>query len=186
MKTALLIIDIQNDYFEGGTMTLTGSDTASMNAGRVLDRFRTNNMPVVHIQHIATKPTATFFLPGTFGAEIHKNVTPLVQEKVIIKHYPNSFRDTGLHEYLQSLDITDLVICGMMTHMCVDATTRAANDAGYTCTMIGDACATKDLELNGQKVKAKDVQLSFLAALDYFYSTVLTTEQYLNLQQAEN
>ena len=185
MKTALLIIDIQNDYFVGGTMTLTGSDSAGMNAGKILEYFRTAGLPMVHIQHIATKPTAMFFLPDTSGAEIYKSVTPLVQEKVVIKHYPNSFRDTGLHEYLQSTGITDLVICGMMTHMCVDATTRAAKDAGYTCTVIGDACATKDLELNDQKVKAKDVQVSFLAALDYYYSTVMTTEQYLNLHQAE-
>jgi len=180
MKTALLVIDIQNDYFEGGTMTLTGSDSASMNASLILNRFRTNDMPVVHIQHIATNPTATFFLPDTFGAEIHKNVTPLVEEKVFIKHYPNSFRDTGLHEYLQSICVKDLVICGMMTHMCVDATTRAAKDVGYTCTVIGDACATKDLELNGKKVKAEYVQLSFLAALAYFYSTVVSANQYLN------
>jgi nicotinamidase-related amidase len=179
MNTALLIIDVQNDYFEGGTMTLTGSDKASRNAALILDRFRADGMPVIHIQHIATKPTATFFLPDTFGAEINKNVTPLKQEKVIIKHFPNSFRETGLNDYLQSLHITDLVICGMMTHMCVDATTRDAKDAGYTCTVVGDACATKDLEINGQKVKAEDVQNSFLAALDYFYSTVVTTKQFL-------
>jgi len=181
MKTALLMIDIQNDYFEGGTMTLTGSDSASKKAALILERFRTNGLPVVYIQHIATKPTATFFLPGTFGAEIHKNITPLGQEKVFIKHYPNSFRDTGLHEYLQSIDVKDLVICGMMTHMCVDATTRAATDAGYTCTVISDACATKELELNGIKVKAEQVQLSFLAALAYFYSTVVSANKYLKV-----
>lgn len=180
MKTALLIIDMQNDYFQGGTMTLSGPDTASKKAALVLDRFRTDGLPVVHIQHIATNPAATFFLPDTAGAQIHKNVAPLETEKIIVKHFPNSFRETGLSDYLKSLGITDLVICGMMTHMCVDATTRAAKDAGYTCTVIGDACATKDLELNGQKVKANDVQVSFLAALNYFYATVLTTKEYLN------
>jgi len=184
MKTALLIIDIQNDYFEGGTMTLSGSDKASKNARLILDKFRIDSLLVVHIQHIATNPAATFFQPNTKGVEIHKNVTPLEQEKVIIKHYPNSFKDTGLSDYLRSEDITDLVICGMMTHMCVDATTRAAKDAGYNCIVIGDACATKDLEINVQKVKAEDVQNSFLAALDYYYSTVITTKQYLNLEQS--
>jgi len=179
MKTALLLIDIQNDYFEGGTMTLSGAESAGRNAGMVLDRFRMAGLPVVHIQHIATKPDAAFFLPGTFGAEIHSCVTPREQEKVIVKHFPNSFRETGLHDSLQSMGVTDLVICGMMTHMCVDATTRAAKDAGYTCTVIGDACATRDLELNGMKVKAEHVQMSFLAALAYFYSTVVTAKQYL-------
>ena len=180
MKTALIIIDIQNDYFENGTMTLVESDKASSNARQIIDRFRANNLPVIHIQHISTRPTATFFLPNTQGAEIHSNVKPFEQEKVIIKHYPNSFRETELLHYLKSKNITDLVICGMMTHMCVDATTRAAKDFGFNIVLIGDACATKDLEIGRQVVKAEEVQKSFLAALNYFYSTVKTTRQYLD------
>jgi len=182
MKTALLLIDIQNDYFDNGTMALVGSEEASKNAKLILDRFRADDLPIIHIQHIATKPTATFFLPNTTGADIHKNVRPLGKEKVIIKHYPNSFRDTELLDYLRTLNIKDLVICGMMTHMCVDATTRAAKDFGFNCIVIADACATKDLEINGKKVKAEEVQKSFLAALNDFYSTVITTNQYLNLK----
>ncbi len=180
IKTALIIIDIQNDYFDKGTMTLVGSDKASENARLILDKFRADSLTIIHIQHIATKPTATFFLPNTIGVEIHKNVKPLEQEKVIIKNYPNSFRETELLDYLRTKKIKNLVICGMMTHMCVDATTRAAKDFGYNCIVIGDACATKDLEINGQKVKAEDVQKSFLAALDSFYATVKTTKQYLD------
>jgi nicotinamidase-related amidase len=180
MKTALIIIDIQNDYFDKGTMTLVGSDKASENARLLLDRFRTDSLPIIHIQHIATRPTATFFLPNTKGAEIHDNVKPLGQEKIIVKHYPNSFRETELLDYLKSKNITDLVICGMMTHMCVDATARAAKDFGFNIVLIGDACATKDQEINGQIIKAEDVQKSFLAALNYFYATVQTTKQYLD------
>ena len=179
MRTALLIIDIQNDYFEGGTMTLVGSDSAAENARLILDRFRSEDLPVIHIQHIAGSPTATFFLPDTGGAEIHKSVTPLADEKVVVKHFPNSFRETDLLEYLKKEGITDIVICGMMTHMCIDATTRAAKDFGFSCTVVGDACATRNLEVNGQAVEAGEVQKSFLAALNYFYSTVKTTKQYL-------
>ena len=182
IKTALLIIDIQNDYFENGTMTLVGSDKTSENARLILEKFRKDSLPVIHIKHIATAPTATFFLPNTTGADIHKNVLPLEQEKIIIKHTPNSFRGTELLDYLRNLGITDLVICGMMTHMCVDATTRAAKDFGFNCILIGDACATKDLEINGQMVKAEEVQKSFLASLKGFYSKVETTEQYLELR----
>jgi len=180
MKTALLIIDIQNDYFDGGKMALVGSEEASCNANKILDKFRQDSLPVAHIQHIATKSTTAFFSPNTTGAEIHDNVKPLEREKVIVKHYPNSFRETELLAYLKDNDITELVICGMMTHMCVDATTRAAKDYGFKITLIGDACATKDLEVNGQKVKAEEVQKSFLAALSYFYSTVITTNDYLD------
>jgi len=179
MNKALLIIDIQNDYFENGSAELVGSAEASANAQQILEKFRNENRPVIHIQHIANRPNATYFLPGTSGTEIHKNVTPKSDEKIIIKHFPNSFRETGLLAYLRSNTITDLAICGMMTHMCVDATTRAAKDYGLNCVVIGDACATKDLELSGNKVEAADVQSAFLSALNHFYATVMTTEQYL-------
>lgn len=179
MNTALLIIDVQNDYFEGGTMTLSGSEQASINIRKILDQFRMKDLPVIHIQHIANRPTATFFLSDTFGAKIHSSVEPMKNEAVFIKHYPNSFRETGLKEYLEKQGITHLVICGMMTQMCVDATVRAAKDLGYNCTLIGDGCATKDLEINGKTIGAESVHLSFLAALSYFYAEVKTTEQFL-------
>jgi nicotinamidase-related amidase len=180
MKTALIIIDIQNDYFDGGAMPLVGSDAASSKTRLILDSFREASLPIIHIQHIATRPTATFFLPNTVGVEINDRVKPLKSEKIIVKHYPNSFRETELLDYLKKEDITDLVICGMMTHMCVDATARAAKDFGFNITLIGDACATRDQEINGEIVKAEDVHKSFLAALDYFYTTVKTTGQYLD------
>lgn len=180
MNTALIIIDIQNDYFEGGTAQLVNPDTASGNAKLLLEQFRKKKLPIIHIQHISNRPNATFFIPNTNGSEIHIDVKPNDNEQIIVKHYPNSFRETNLLEYLKSKDITDLVICGMQTHMCVDATTRAAKDIGFNCVVIGDACATKDLEVNGVKVKATDVQTAFLSALNYFYAIVTTTEQYLN------
>lgn len=179
MITALVLIDIQNDYFDNGTMTLVDSYEASENASLILNRFRLDNLPIIHIQHIATGPAATFFLPDTKGAEIHENVMPLIQEKIIIKHYPNSFRETELLDYLKSKNITNLVICGMMTHMCVDATVRAAKDCGFNIILIGDACATKDMDINGETVKSEDVQKSFLAALNQYYAKVITTKQYL-------
>jgi nicotinamidase-related amidase len=179
MNTALLIIDLQNDYFEGGAMPLVGSEKASLNAAKVLKFFRENHWPVVHIQHVSTRPGSTFFLPETEGIRIHSNVEPLQHEKVITKHFPNSFRETLLLDYLRSKDVTKLVVCGMMTHMCVDATTRAAKDLGFDIELIGDACATRDLEVGGQKVKAKDVHNAFLAALNYFYASVRYTDQWL-------
>lgn len=180
MNTALLIIDIQNDYFNNGANPLVDSESASLNAKRILDKFRADNSLIIHIQHIALRTDASFLLSNTIGCEIHDNVKPIESEKIIVKHYPNSFRETMLLEHLRDKNITNLVICGMMTHMCVDATTRAAKDFGFNCTLIGDACATKNLELNGRLIKAAEVHHGFLAALNYFYSTVKTTEQYLN------
>jgi len=179
MNTALILIDIQNDYFENGRMPLVGAEKASLNARQVLNKFRSEGLPVIYIQHLATGQKATFFLPMTSGVEIHESVKPSGDEKLIIKHYPNSFRETELLGYLKSKNITDLVICGMMTHMCVDATVRAAKDDGFICTVIADACATRDLEINGEAVKAVEVQKSFLAAFNGFYAIVKTTGQYL-------
>lgn len=179
MNKVLVIVDMQNDYFEGGSMELVGAAEAGQNAARVLEHFRQQGLPVVHIQHVAASPQAGFFLPDTEGVNINKCVEPGPGEEVFIKHYPNSFRETGLDQYLQEKGVTDLTIVGMMTHMCIDATTRAAKDLGYNCTLVGDACATRDLEIAGQGVKASEVQKAFLAALNYFYSTVVTTDEYL-------
>ncbi len=178
-KSALIVIDIQNDYFAGGANALTGSFEASLNAKALLDDFRQSFLPVVHVQHFSTRAGATFFVPGTKGVEIHENVVPINGEKIVAKNYPNSFRETDLLDHLQANNVADIVICGMMAHMCVDATTRAAKDFGFTCTVIGDACATKDLEIQGKSVAAGEVQKAFLAALNYFYSTVKNTQEYL-------
>jgi nicotinamidase-related amidase len=172
MKEALILIDIQNDYFEGGANPLVGSREVSFCAARLLKDFRARELPVVHIWHLSTRPGSTFFIPDTHGAEIHENVAPMAAEKVIKKNFPNSFRDTDLLEHLRSEGITDLIVCGMMTHMCVDATVRAAKDLGFSCMVIGDACATRALEIDGKTVSAADVQTAFLAALNYFYATV--------------
>ncbi len=178
-QTALLLIDIQNDYFEGGANPLTGSFEASLNAKKILEQFRDKGLPAIHIQHISARPGSTFFLPGTKGADIHPNVQPLENEKVIVKHFPNSFHGTDLHACLTVNNITDLVVCGMMTHMCVDSSIRAAKDSGFNCTLISDACATKNLKIQGQLVKATDVHNSFLAALGYFYATIKKTSEFL-------
>lgn len=172
MKTALLLIDIQNDYFPEGKNELVKSREASEKAREVLMKFRSKRLPVIHIRHLSVRPGSTFFIPGTPGADIHLNVYPLAEEKVIIKNYPNSFRDTDLHTYLQQQGIQHLVIAGMMSHMCVDATTRAAKDLGYQLTVVADACATKDLSFGGEIIPAQDVHGAFMAALNYFYAEV--------------
>ncbi len=180
IKPTLLVIDIQNDYFAGGKMELVKMDEAARNAQKLLSYFRKNNLPIVFIQHLATKPNASFFIPGTSGAKIHHSVLPLENETVIIKNFPNSFRNTNLHQYLQALDSKDLVICGAMSHMCIDTSTRAAADLGYSCTLISDACATRDLIFNDQTVKAADVQIAYMAALNGTFAQVISTEQFLN------
>lgn len=181
-KTALLIIDIQNDYFPGGTMELVSADETAEKAARILGHFRDRHLPVIHIQHIALQEGATFFLPNTPGADIHKRVKPLADEKIITKNYPNSFRDTELLEWLRNNNISNLVICGMMTDVCVDATTRAAMDFGFKNTIITDAVTTRDRELSGEVIPARQITKAYLAglnALGGLYAEIRTSEQYL-------
>jgi nicotinamidase-related amidase len=182
-NTALLIIDVQNDYFQGGKMKLEKAEQAGENSKKILEYFRKNNLPVIHIQHISTNEGASFFLPDTDGAKINHLVSPKEDEKVIVKHFPNSFRETDLLSYLQSKKVKNLVITGMMTDVCVEATTRAAFDFGFHNTIIGDATATRNRELNGEVVKAAEIQRSFLAgisALGNLYAGITNTNEFLN------
>jgi nicotinamidase-related amidase len=179
MKSALLLIDIQNDYFPGGKMELEGSLEATEKARQVLSRFRKKALPLAHIQHLSTRPGASFFIAGTEGAEIHAHVKPLSGEPVIRKHYPNAFRDTSLLEDLRKHDVRQVVIAGMMTHMCVDATTRAAFDYGFQCIVLQDACATRALSFNDEIIPARQVQAAFLAALGAVYAKITGTDNYL-------
>ena len=181
MTQALIIVDVQNDYFAGGTMELVGITAASENCKKLLESFRANGDPIFHIQHLATREGATFFVPDTNGCEIHPNVTPTNDEAVLLKHFPSAFRGTELEELLKSGGVSEVVICGAMTHMCIDTTTRAAFDLGFKCHVIADACATKDLEFNGETVKAKDVQNAFMAALSVPFAQISSTKEYLKI-----
>ncbi|MDX2130231.1 MAG: cysteine hydrolase family protein [Chloroherpetonaceae bacterium] len=180
-KKALIIIDIQNDYFEGGSSALVNPLKASENAKRILEWFRSERFPVIHIRHLSANPKSKSFNGQSFGSQIHNNVAPKSDssERVIIKHFPNSFQETSLRAYLNELKVTDLVIVGMMTHMCVEATVRAAKDFGFQNTVIADACATKDLELNGEKIAAETVHKAFLAAMNGYYAKVTSTDEFL-------
>ncbi len=169
----LLIIDIQNDYFPGGGMPLVGPEDAAAVASGLLERFRQAGEPVIHIQHMWDEEEATFMRPGTPGVQIHSSVAPIEGETLISKIYPNSFRETSLEATLKSRGIDELVVAGMMTSMCVDATVRAANDLGYQVTVVADACAAPDLEFDGRQVPGADVHAAFLAALSDSYATVL-------------
>ena len=172
MKTGLILVDIQNDYFADGKMELEGMEAAAASAGKLLDLFRTNAWPTFHIQHLSNYEGATFFLPESEGVELHKSIAPLPQETIIQKNFPNSFRETVLLEALKKADVEQVVVCGAMSHMCIDATTRAAADLGFACVLIHDACATRDLAFGGKTVKAADVHASFMAALGSAYAHV--------------
>ena len=130
MKSALIIVDVQNDYFPGGAMELVAMEQAARNCGKLLQSFREDAAPLFHVQHIANRPGATFFVPDSPGCEINERVKPLANEPIVVKHFPSAFRDTELQAMLRQAQVEQLVICGAMTHMCIDTTTRAAFDLG--------------------------------------------------------
>ncbi|AWK05696.1 cysteine hydrolase [Flavobacterium crocinum] len=137
-KSALLLIDIQNDYFYKGKMEFKGSYEVVARAKKILDSFRKKRKTVIHIQHIAVKKNATHFISGTYGAEIYEEVTPKENETIIVKNTPNGFIDTGLFEYLKNNQIENLTIVGMLDNMSNDPTVRTAKDLGFNVQLWED------------------------------------------------
>jgi nicotinamidase-related amidase len=184
MKTALLVIDIQKDYFPGGKYPLVNPLEAAQKAYMILQCFRESGNRHVHIQHISLEPDATFFISGDRGTDIHDSAAHFEGEPIVYKHEPNSFLNTNLLELLRSWEIERVVITGMMTHMCVDATARAASDLGFQVIIAEDACATRDLKYGDTTIPAELVHKSFLAALKS-YGKVMKSEEILALLAAE-
>jgi nicotinamidase-related amidase len=184
MSKALVIVDIQNDYFPGGKMELEGSEAASLKARTLLTAFRGRRLPILHMQHVSVRPGATFFLPDTEGVKIHPNVAPAEGETIVRKHFPNGFRDTALLEHLKKAGVQELVIAGMMTHMCIDATTRTASDFGFKCFLAHDACATRALAFGDKKIPAELVHYAFLSALNGAYASVQAAQELANAAAA--
>ena len=168
-KEALLLIDIQDIYFTPGPMLLHKPRCAAKNAVRILEKFRSEGKTVIHVQHNFK------VLSG-----IHSLVKPIEGEKIIHKEYPSSFLGTELREYLQENEITDLVVVGMMSHMCVDTTVRACQDYGYNVTLIDDACTTMSLKHDGKKIDAETVHAVYMASLADEFANVIKTEKYLS------
>jgi nicotinamidase-related amidase len=177
MSRALLIIDIQRDYFPGGAYPLVEPEAAADAARRVLDRFREGGEPVVHLKHVWDATDAPFMKPGTDGIEIHDTVAPADGEPVIEKAQPNGFLDTPLEEQLRDAGVDELVVAGMMSSMCVDATVRAAAERGFTVTVVHDACAAPDLEFGGTAIPGASVHGAFMAALGDGYATLASSQE---------
>lgn len=180
--SALILVDIQNDYFPsyaGAKMPLPDMDAAAENAAKLLAAARSNGTLVVHVRHIAAPETIPFFLPDTPGSETHASVAPQPGETVVQKHAINSFQNTNLESVLKEAQISDVTVCGAMSHVCIDGTVRAASDMGYAVTVAEDACAAPDVTYNGVDVPAKQVHATIMAPLAMAYAQVLSTQECL-------
>ena len=178
-KSALLVIDLQNEYLPTGKLPLVNIEQAAANAVKVIAKARQLGTQVIHVQHIADAESP-IFEPSSNSIEFQDTVKPQEDEAVIIKNHINAFLNTNLKEILDSNQVTELVVIGAMSHMCVDAAVRAASDFGYKVKVIHDACATLDLEFNGVKVPAGHVHATLMAAFEFAYAQVISTEDYVS------
>jgi nicotinamidase-related amidase len=179
MARGLLIIDVQRDYFPGGAFPLVEPEAAATATRRLLDAFREAGDPVLHLKHVWDAPDATFMRPGTDGVELHPLVEAAGGEPVLEKAAPNGFVGTALEEEIRSRGIDELVVAGMMSSMCVDATVRAAVDLGFSVTVAHDGCAAPDLRFGGTEVPGAMVHAAFMAALADGYAAVVAADELL-------
>ena len=172
-NASLLIIDAQNEYLNG-PLALSGMDAATANIGLLLDAARKAKRPVIHIRHLGT--VGGMFDPqGERGAFI-KGLEPQGDELIIEKRMPNAFNDTGLQKALENLGSLDVIVCGFMSHSSVSTTVRAAKDYGLRCTLVEDACATRDLPTPDGIISAAQVQKTEMAIMNDNFATLTLTK----------
>ena len=155
---ALIVIDLQNDYFPSGAFPLEGIDAARDAAVRAIQRAQSQGLPVVHVQHVAAPASGTspFFNAGTDGVAIHPSVLAAAPgAPVVIKHQADSFAGTRLHALLQSLGVDELLLCGAMTQNCVTHTALSRQADSYAkVSVLSDACATVSPMVHGLALHA--------------------------------
>ena len=145
MKKALLLIDLQNDYFPGGLFPLWNTDATLAAIEDAVSRAREAGILVVHIQHIASPEAgiAPFFNEGTEGAMIHPKILAAAPDApVVIKHFADSFFKTELEKVLAEHEVEELLVCGMMTQNCVTHTAISKSAEKYQVSILTDCCTT--------------------------------------------
>jgi nicotinamidase-related amidase len=178
-KTALLIIDAQQEYFAPvGKIVLPDGPQAITRIAQVLEWARAKDVPVFHIVHESRRPNPTTFAPGSPSLEIHPAVQPRDGEPVIQKHLPGSFTNTSLEAELRRRGIERVIVSGFMTQMCCDTTTREAAHRGFKVTLLADATAAMDVKgPDGAVIPHDVVHRTHLGSLNGFLAEVKRTEE---------
>lgn len=142
---ALIVIDLQNDYFADGKFPLWQAETVLVKVESVIAVAREQAIPVILVQHVAdaSKGVAPFFNPGTQGVELHQRIRAAAPDAVVVaKSFADSFLNTTLEQELAKRGVDTLLICGMMTQNCVTHTAISKAAEKYRVSVLGDCCTT--------------------------------------------
>lgn len=180
MKRALLVIDVQNEYFAGGSLPITYPQDSLRRITDAMDGAAEAGIPIVIIQHGSDAPEATAFKKGTRGWQIRPEVDFRKRAVVIEKSLPGAFTGTELEDWLKQNGIDTLVICGYMTQMCCDTTARQAVHLGYQVEFLSDATGTLDLSNEAGSVKAEELHRAILVTQQARFSRVLSVQDWVS------
>ena len=177
MKKALLVIDVQNEYFNG-KLKVTYPRNSLDNILKVMDYAKENNMIIILVQHTAI--SGETFVKNSMEWEIHPEILKKSYDYHIEKTKPSSFYNTNLEEILEKENIEGIVISGYMTQMCCDTTAREAFHKGYAVEFLSDATGTIDVSNKVGTISSEDLHKATLIAQSLRFSNVLKTEEWVN------
>lgn len=178
MSEALLVIDVQNEYFSG-KLPITFPHGSIVNILQAMDASHAARIPVVVIQHANRSAGAAAFVPGAPGFELHPEVTKRPHDVLIEKTLPGSFTGTGLDAWLKEHKIDTVTIAGYMTQMCCDTTARQAFHRGYTVKFLSDATGTLSITNSAGTISDADLHRAILVTQQMRFSQVMTTRDWV-------
>lgn len=178
MRRALLVIDVQNEYFIG-KLPIVHANRSLKNIIKSMDEASKNNIPIILIQHTEVENNSETFIRGSKEWEIHDEIKKRKHECIIEKNFPGSFTETNLEELLRNMNVDTVVVCGYMTQMCCDTTARQASHLGFSVEFLSDATGTLDISNNQGKISAKELQKAILIIQATRFSKVLTTDKWI-------
>ena len=179
-KRALIVIDVQNEYFDGALpISDPPTDTSLANIGRAMDAAAAADVPVIVVQHADADPDAPIFREGSHAWELHPDIAARPHDHLVRKELPGSFTGTELGDILTAAGVDTVSITGYMTHMCVDTTSRQAAHRGLAVEILSDATGTLPLENSGGAAAGEELHRATLVAQGQFFADVLTTDEWL-------
>ncbi|NLE25375.1 MAG: cysteine hydrolase [Clostridiaceae bacterium] len=180
MKRALLVIDVQNEYFSGG-LPVTYPQGSINNIFKVIEAAKQNGVLVIAIQHTAPQADSKTFVKGSLGWELHEGIKNIGYDYLIEKNLPGSFTGTNLEAILKENKIDTVVISGYMTQMCCDTTARQALHLGLSVEFLSDSTGTLDITNYAGKVTAEELHRCILVTQAMKFSKVISTDNWIKL-----